>query len=512
MKGSAQPLDAYVRVSQVRGRNGDSFISPDVQRDRIAHWAQAHGRQVNALPPELDVSGKTVDRPVLNEAMRRVEAGESGGIVVYRADRFGRTLIDSLGLIKRITDAGATFASVEDGFDLSTHGGRMAMKMMLVLAEGELERITENWDEARRRAVERGLHLTATVPFGYRRRDDNGLEPDPVNGAIATELFERRTVGEGWAELARWLESIGAKTQRGRSQWSLRALRDIIRNDVYLGVAEHGSFRLEGAHEPLTDEQTWRRAQRTGSQTRSRASEPALLGGLLRCAGCRHVMAAKTQKLADGRLLHYFRCRQADGPGNGACQAWASVTGVEALELAEQLRTDLETRAKLRAKASKASGESVAAARTARARATLADYAADHGLQERIGWEAYQAGFDARAAAVEETEAAEGRERDVEEAEAALPDPRHFGYDWEGVPTEARRARLRSGIDTVFVRRRSSRDEPLADRVHVRWRGMPAVDLPGQGRRDYSPRPFLFDRPDDVGALAPELGEPGSRD
>jgi hypothetical protein len=30
----------------VRGRTGDSFISPDVQRDRIAAWAVAHGHRI----------------------------------------------------------------------------------------------------------------------------------------------------------------------------------------------------------------------------------------------------------------------------------------------------------------------------------------------------------------------------------------------------------------------------------------------------------------------------------
>jgi hypothetical protein len=32
-------LDGYVRVSRVGGREGESFISPEVQRDRIAAYA-----------------------------------------------------------------------------------------------------------------------------------------------------------------------------------------------------------------------------------------------------------------------------------------------------------------------------------------------------------------------------------------------------------------------------------------------------------------------------------------
>src|SRR4051812_26876295 len=86
-------LDAYVRVSQVRGRGGDSFISPAVQRERIAAWAAAHGHRIAKVHEELDVSGATVDRPKLNAAMARVEAKETSGIVVFKLDRFGRTLV-----------------------------------------------------------------------------------------------------------------------------------------------------------------------------------------------------------------------------------------------------------------------------------------------------------------------------------------------------------------------------------------------------------------------------------
>src|SRR3954451_8891114 len=158
-------LDAYVRVSHVRGRSGDSVMSPAVQADRIAAWATAHGHRIAKLHEELDVSGSTVDRPKLNAVMQRIETGETGGVVVFKLDRFGRTLVDSLGLIDRIEQAGGTFASVSDGFDLSTDTGRLGLRVKLSDPQSELERIRGNWAEARERAVGRGLHITATVPF-----------------------------------------------------------------------------------------------------------------------------------------------------------------------------------------------------------------------------------------------------------------------------------------------------------------------------------------------------------
>jgi hypothetical protein len=51
-------FDGYVRVSQVRGREGPTFISPSVQRERIAAWLTAHGHHLGELFEELDQSAK----------------------------------------------------------------------------------------------------------------------------------------------------------------------------------------------------------------------------------------------------------------------------------------------------------------------------------------------------------------------------------------------------------------------------------------------------------------------
>jgi pimeloyl-ACP methyl ester carboxylesterase len=81
-----------------------------------------------------------------------------------------------------------------------------------------------------------------------------------------------------------------------------------------------------------------------------------------------------------------------------------------------------------------------------------------------------------------------------------LPDAERLDEEFDDLALDDRRRLLALGIDCVFVRRRSGR-EPLADRVHICWRGT-APDLPARGRRDYTPRPFLFDRPEDIGAAA----------
>src|SRR4051812_28274646 len=113
-------VDGYVRVSQVRGRVGPSFISPRVQRDQIQGWIRANGAGLGRLYEELDESGGRDDRPMLLEAIHRIETSQSDGLVVAKLDRFGRSLVSSLRAIERIQRAGGIFVSVADG-DRSDH-------------------------------------------------------------------------------------------------------------------------------------------------------------------------------------------------------------------------------------------------------------------------------------------------------------------------------------------------------------------------------------------------------
>ena len=142
-------FDGYVRVSQVAGRSGGSFISPTVQRDQIEGWALSRGETIGEIFEELDESGARSDRPLLMRAIKRIETGESRGLVVAKLDRFGRSLRDGLAAIQRIRDADGVFVSVQDGLDLGTDTGKLVLHMLLSMGEWELDRLRTSWEIAK---------------------------------------------------------------------------------------------------------------------------------------------------------------------------------------------------------------------------------------------------------------------------------------------------------------------------------------------------------------------------
>ncbi len=92
MATAGQRLDGYIRVSRVNGREGEGYISPRVQREKIEQWAALHDVELGEVVVEEDVSGvrALADRG-LGRLVERCERGDSEGIVVYRVDRFSRS-------------------------------------------------------------------------------------------------------------------------------------------------------------------------------------------------------------------------------------------------------------------------------------------------------------------------------------------------------------------------------------------------------------------------------------
>jgi hypothetical protein len=70
----------YVRVSSTKGRSGESFISPQVQRYTIERLAAMKGLELGDIVEELDVSGsRRVAERELGRLVDKVESGESEG-------------------------------------------------------------------------------------------------------------------------------------------------------------------------------------------------------------------------------------------------------------------------------------------------------------------------------------------------------------------------------------------------------------------------------------------------
>jgi DNA invertase Pin-like site-specific DNA recombinase len=479
------PVDGYIRVSRVGDRGGESYISPDVQRDAIETWAREREVELLLHEPEENVSGGSMDRPVFNRLMARVRNGQSGGVVVYKLDRFARTLVGGLTTLNELTERRALFASAtEPLFDFTTADGRIFLQLNLMMAEYFRERTKESWETSLTHAVARGVHIAPGVPYGYAKDDGKRLVPD-ARAPFVRAAFEQRVSGAPFQRIADWLNSE-APPRRDRRPWAARNVERMLRRRVYLGVAHWGEQENRAAHPALVDEELWHAAQ-ARVQTHSRRRRDAaiaLLHGVVRCAGCRFLMS-RALTTSRGYSRQYYRCGVYRVSGKCAAPAAVRADRSDGLEayVEDVVCAELDRRAGSFVDMSDAGAFAEALEQLELAREDLDAMRRDAEARRRLGglWLSFVEPL------VEAVQIAEQR---VEELRAAGVSPSLAGLTAEAYLSLERGERaevLRAMIDCVFVRNvggpRGPQAVPLDDRrVRILWRGQGPEELPARNR------------------------------
>jgi DNA invertase Pin-like site-specific DNA recombinase len=472
-------LIGYVRVSDVRGREGDSYITEDVQENSIRAYAKANGHDIIDVLTDRDKSGGTMDRPAFNEAMRRVFGNEADGIIVYRVNRFGRTLSGGLIAAEKLTDAGKTFVSASEGADPTTKAGKLVFGVLMLMAEIERDTIGENWRNAKASALARGIYISATPPWGYGR-EDGRLVIDAQRAPFVLEAYQRRARNETLQSIADWLtEATGERFMRYRVQVMLE-------NPAYKGVRAYKGFDSVKTHEAIVPDDVWEAAAGVPRGTRSWTRRPHLLSGLARCAGCRYRLRGTSyKKKGDDVVQQSFSCKRTHAAGTCGDPVGQVLTQ-PIIDYVEQ--------------------EFLRFAQGIHARAVPLDFDLTEAEEEvRLAREDAEAfGSSPGAARLQNFESIlAGKLARVDQAEASLAslqgkaglariqrDTTLIGA-WPDLPLEAKQELLGEVVKCVFLR--SGRRLAPADRVRIVWADED-VDLPRKSAANGSGViPFDFD-------------------
>lgn len=294
-----------VRVSQVNGREGESFASPGEQADRIRHACVRDDLALVEIIEELDVSGGTAleHRAGLRRAIEAVEAGEADILVASYFDRLVRSLRVQDELVSRVEAAGGQVLALDTGRVTNGSAGQWLSGTMLgAVAEYARRTAAERSGEAQARAVARGVLPYPNVPPGYVRGADGVLQADPDTAPAVAAAFEMRAAGSPIWEVRAHLAEHGVPR-------SAHGVQSLLASRVVLGEIHFGNLVNLTAHEPIVSAGTWQSVQRMKTPRGRRAKSERLLArlGVLRCVTCgsRLVVGTQTQ---DGRNYAFYRC------------------------------------------------------------------------------------------------------------------------------------------------------------------------------------------------------------
>jgi DNA invertase Pin-like site-specific DNA recombinase len=138
----------YCRVST-------SEQSPQMQIDCLTEFARHRGYKIVQRFVDHGVSGVKDSRPELNKLMDAARKRKIDVVLIYRFDRFARSVRFLVNALHEFDSLGVEFVSYAENVDTSTPLGRCLFQMCSALAELERNLIRERSIEGVRRAVAR---------------------------------------------------------------------------------------------------------------------------------------------------------------------------------------------------------------------------------------------------------------------------------------------------------------------------------------------------------------------
>lgn len=238
-------------------------------------------------------SARTDKRPAFQEMFAVIKERPADYLIVHKLDRFARNRYDAALYRKLLKEKGMKLVSVLERLDDSPES---------IIMEGLLESMNEYYSANLSREAKKGMKENVLngkrnggkAPIGYTIVRQH-LVPN-IDAQKVTAIFEMYAEGKSYKDMEEY------------SGWPHSNIRNMLKNEVYLGHLISGQNRYENAHEPLVSQDTWNACRRRMSNANSNASNRAkhdyMLSRMLVCEKCGKTIIGLCQ---DEKL--WYSCR-----------------------------------------------------------------------------------------------------------------------------------------------------------------------------------------------------------
>lgn len=187
----------YARISTLHGQN------PQVQLGELREHAARRGWEIVGEYIDEGISGARERRPQLDRLWIDCRKRKVDAVLVYRYDRFARSLRQLVNALEEFRALGIDFISLHEGVDTSTPNGRLVFGIFSTIAEFERELLRSRVRSGLAAAVARGVRL------GRPRRTVD-----------AAQIASLRASGASWRQISQQMR-IGVGT-------AIRALQQVV--------------------------------------------------------------------------------------------------------------------------------------------------------------------------------------------------------------------------------------------------------------------------------------------
>ena len=214
----ANRVALYARVSTSNGQQ-----DPEMQLRELREFAEHRGLSV--IGEYVDrMTGSKESRPSLNRLMADASQRKFDVVLVWKLDRFGRSLRHLVNAIAELEALGVAFVSFRDNLDLTTPSGRLMFHVVSAMAEFERSLIQERVRAGLRNARAKGRRLG---------------RPRVIVDAL--QIASLRSRGRSWAQIT---DEIGVS--KGTAQRTMSGSPEAFDVDIdEAGVLYHEADRVK---------------------------------------------------------------------------------------------------------------------------------------------------------------------------------------------------------------------------------------------------------------------------
>jgi DNA invertase Pin-like site-specific DNA recombinase len=189
--------NSVTRVA-IYGRVSTTNHGQDVtmQTGEMGEFCQRRGWRVVDEYLDRGISGSKDRRPELDRLMADARRRRFDVVLVYRYDRFARSLRHLVNALEEFRALGIEFVSIHEGVDTTTPNGRLIFGIFASIAEFERELIRDRVKSGLRNALRQGKTLGR-----------------PRKVVDAAKIAALRTQGYSWRDIAR---EVGTNTATAR--------------------------------------------------------------------------------------------------------------------------------------------------------------------------------------------------------------------------------------------------------------------------------------------------------
>ena len=226
---------AYCRVSTEEEEQQGSF---EIQK-------LYYTEKINSTP-EWEVAGIYADdgisgvhtkkRDGFNQMIQDCKKRKIDLILTKSISRFARNTLDSIQYVRMLKQMGIAVVFEKENINTATMNSEMILTVLSAFAQAESESISQNVARGKRMGYKHGKFA---FPYGriigYRKGADGKPEIIPEQAEIIRLIFNSYLQGDSLQSIKAKLETAGALTARGNTEWSAQSIQRILQNEKYCG-------------------------------------------------------------------------------------------------------------------------------------------------------------------------------------------------------------------------------------------------------------------------------------